>query len=237
MVKMEEKLTEDKVIKKHHITNPQFWVDENGNHPISTTMITVDDVEARKWVPTNKNISVESVLKYLKSLSEVQDEIPLSYDDYTRVAVALTCSGLINFEGGIDEGIETLIRLNIPICSVKAHVALFGTKELSELKLAKIVMELAEKVHIDVDKRYVEISGPKCSYGNMNLVEYTEIEDSDFSRMFFNRWSEIHELMLEFTVINFEGENSFTIRGLWKEDRWLFKDMFIFPVFNIILKK
>ncbi len=231
------KVTKDKNVSKYKITDPEFWINEKGDHPTPRTMITVNHVQRGIWKPADSIISVESVLKYLKSLAEVKDEIPMEDDGSDRISVALTCSRMLNFENNSKEEVEPFLRLDLPIVSVKAPLALFGNIEYEEHKLSKMIIEMAQKVHIDVEKKYVEIGGLKGLYGNMNLVEYTQNNENELSEVFFGRWLECQSIIFEFSILNFNDDNLFTIRGLWLVDHWDFIDVFTSPIFNIMIKE
>lgn len=56
----------------HHIVDiahPIFWKDKNGKHPAPFTVITVDDVEKARWIPTLPMYS-KWALEYVKSLHD-----------------------------------------------------------------------------------------------------------------------------------------------------------------------
>lgn len=52
-----------------HIAHPIWWKDKDGNHPDPFTVISVDDVESKKWMATNPGFQQRS-LEYVKKLRD-----------------------------------------------------------------------------------------------------------------------------------------------------------------------
>lgn len=216
--------------KKHDLTDPEFWVDKDGKHPYTFTSITVDDVEDGTWVPKDTSISRESILTYLKSIGKVSNPIPLQDDGSTRIQVSLTTSKFFAFGDG-DDDMHKFIEYNIPICSARTHVALFGEKEMSEHTLAEKIKEMAGEVIVYPDTLSIVVKG---SFG-LPLIEYTDTMD-EYCIEFFKRWKELKQLLFEFTVVNFNDENMFTLKGYWNANKWSHLEIVTQPMFNILRK-
>jgi hypothetical protein len=51
------------------IKRGSFWVDANGNHPVAFTQITLDDIEAGRWVPKDGTLT-EQAKGYVQALGD-----------------------------------------------------------------------------------------------------------------------------------------------------------------------
>jgi nicotinamidase/pyrazinamidase len=53
-----------------HIANPEFWHDGNGNHPEPFTIISVNDLRDKKWLPSFSSFTQQDALNYAESLEK-----------------------------------------------------------------------------------------------------------------------------------------------------------------------
>jgi len=215
--------------KKAHITDPEFWIDKEGNHPDSSIAFTIDDIEKGIWTPANPEVTKEEVLTYLKSLEKVKKRLPLE-NSSVRVQVALTSTKFIASD---DKGIQILTDLNIPLCSVRTHTAFFENKERAEFIAARVVKDGAKEVIINVEERAIIVGD--LTKPSFFLLEYIDVED-EYSKEFFRRWVKIKNLLFEYTMIDFNDTQIFTLRGLWDKNRWCFLDIVPYPLYKILKK-
>jgi len=60
-------------VDTHHrndIAHPQFWKDQNGNHPNPFTIISVDDVKNQVWRPCVVGFSQKDAVEYVEKLAQ-----------------------------------------------------------------------------------------------------------------------------------------------------------------------
>ena len=103
-----------------------------------------------------------------------------------------------------------LFKEGMPVCCVTFDMPTLITKEIAE----SAFMELATKVYVDTEKRYLRIGDEKSS-----LVEGSDLKDSKRIDRFFEKWVEHKSLLFAFNCI-YNDEYQYGIKGIWAENKW-----------------
>lgn len=136
------------------------------------------------------------------------------------VSVALTTTGFLKkYTGG--ELLETkLWRTNLPVCISEICLLAYGpAMEEMEHRIAQSLKDSIGVVHVDEKNKYVFV-GENADMEETGLVVYTERKDSEYSKSFFSRWQETHQLLFQFSVLGNDRKPRFSLVGYWFSNHW-----------------
>jgi len=140
------------------------------------------------------------------------------------IGVALTTTKHMSVDYNEISTSVSLIIEDIPVCVVDMTFMIIPIDEDMKQFIATTLKNSLGKVFIDTEKRFLFI-GEDPSNEDTGMIVYQEPRHTIFTDDFFNRWSEIKHMFLEFKVFNQNIEKNttdklFCLKGLWAIDKW-----------------
>lgn len=127
--------------------------------------------------------------------------------------------------------IPELEERDIAICCAYMGCGMFGfgaDKEKEEHRLSLLCKEMAKTVAISKPDVFI---GEDPKDLNSALVEYREEKQTPITESFFTQWEQYKLMLMEFQLVDLQGNPIFVLRGLWDKDHWQGLD--IYPEANI----
>lgn len=144
----------------------------------------------------------------------------------SNIAIYLTTTKWLVESDDLDY--EQLAKLDIPVCTCEMSMQVFGfnphEEEENEFRWLETCKNMAK--YVIIKDRTVYIGDNSDGTLNSGLIEYSQIEESEYNTHFLKRWYETKVLMLEFTIFGKNSKPIGCLKGLWTNDHWKFLNVF-----------